>query len=374
MKTIGTITFHESINYGGILQAYALQKTLEGMGYVPEIIDYCNPDRGTAALSGFRRVLHRVWHGVVVKILVGTDRRKNTDEFRRKYLRLSPRKYCDEKSLHADPPVYDAYITGSDQVWNPRNNNGDASYFLTFAPEGKKRISYAASFGVAEIPGGVGTVYAQWLKQIHRLSVREIEGARLVNELTKTEAEMVLDPTLLLDRDQWRRVAVPCAHPRPYILCYYMPGDRLVNKSITALARQVADRTGWRVISIGEKEYMRLNPFRCSIFNAGPAEFVGLFQNASFVITNSFHGAAFSINYRIPFVVPINRALSPYKALSSRITTLLQTLNLEERLVPAGECFSREVAIDLDYRPVESILEQWRGRSLDFLRDALESP
>lgn len=371
MTTIGTITYHESINYGAILQAYALQKILDDIGHISEIIDYCNPQRGITALSRYRRVRHFVWQGIVKRMSVGMERQKRTKEFRLKYLRLSARKYYDAETLHSAPPLYDAYITGSDQVWNPRINNNDSSYFLTFAPPGKRRISYAASFGFSQIQDRFVSDYEEWLKQIHYLSSREVEGKQIIEQLIGRDAEIVLDPTLLLDQEQWNRIAVSYKCPKPYILCYYMSGDKKVNKSITELARQVSTLTGWGVICIGQKEYMRLHPWRRSIFDAGPAEFLGLFQNASFVVTNSFHGIAFSVNYRKPFFAPINQSLLPEKALSSRIITLLKTLKLEHRLLPVGEGLPSESVLDVDYQPVEMILQEEKQRSIDFLRNAL---
>ena len=140
MKTIGTITFHNSINYGAQLQTYALQKVLADMGYKNEIIDYRPPNRGKGSFSIFKKFRSYLWHRIVKKMLVGNKREQRTEEFRRKYFPVSNKKYTSLEMLHSSPPVYDVYITGSDQVWNPRITNGDSSYFLTFAPEGKRRI------------------------------------------------------------------------------------------------------------------------------------------------------------------------------------------------------------------------------------------
>lgn len=371
MKKVGTITFHRSKNYGAILQAYALQKVLTEMGHVSEIIDYCPPRRGTKALSQFSRIRHFVWQRIVRKMITAEKREKKTEEFRRKYLQLSSVKYFDPEALHASPPLFDAYITGSDQVWNPKNNDNDSSYFLAFAPPGKTRISYAPSFGVTQIPDGLANQYRKWLNQIHRISSREVEGRQIIARLTGRDAEIVLDPTLLLDEEQWQKIASQCENAEPYILSYYMPGDKAVNESITRISRHLSAHTGWGVICIGQREYMRMHPFKRSIFDAGPAEFLGLIQNASFVVTNSFHGTAFSINYKKPFLVPINQKLLPEKALSSRITSLLKTLKLENQLLPIGKEVLAKSLIDIDYRAVESILQNEKKRSIDFLKNSL---
>ena len=149
MKTVGIITFHTTINYGGILQAYALQKVLEILGYHPEIIDYYDYRKDLEKLSATRRLLHLAWHGLVKKIIVGTERERRTDDFRRRYLWLSQRKFNNAYALRSAPPNYDAYITGSDQVWNPRVTGGrpDPAYFLGFGEASVRRIAYAPSFG-----------------------------------------------------------------------------------------------------------------------------------------------------------------------------------------------------------------------------------
>jgi hypothetical protein len=373
MSSVGIITFHTSFNYGAVLQAYALQQVLTQMGYVSEIIDYCDDVLSMKSLSRFRRVRHFVWHKVVKRVLVGTERQKETELFRDKYLQLSTKEYRSSIAVHCDPPRYDAYITGSDQVWNPKIHNNDPSYFLTFVPKGKRRISYAASFGVTTVPEEFAGTCAEWLREISYISTREFEGQRLVKQLTGRDAVITLDPTLLLDQEHWNKIAVPYEYPEEYILCYHMPGDKEVTRCIDRVARRISALTGWSIINIGEKEYMRLVPRRSSIFDAGPAEFIGLIQNASFVVTNSFHGTAFSINYRKPFLVTVNEALPPEKALSSRITSLLQIVGFETRLVPVGKPVTGgwEDILHPHYEGVEMLLQRERDKSFAFLREAL---
>jgi hypothetical protein len=152
-------------------------------------------------------------------------------------------------------------------------------------PPGSKKISYAASFGVSRIHDKLKITSKMCISTIDYISTRELEGKRIIKELTGLDAEVTLDPTLLLSNEQWSQVAAPFISSVPYILCYHMPGDKLVNKGISRLACQISKMTGWKIISIGLKEYMLLNPLKHLIFNAGPAEFLGLFQNAAFVVT-----------------------------------------------------------------------------------------
>lgn len=371
MKTIGVITYHKSINYGANLQACALQMALTEMGYVPECINYHNQQMWLSSVPRVRQLRHITWRNIS-RSLAGTEREEKTKEFRSKYLQISATQYSELEALHSTPPQYDAYITGSDQVWNPYIQGNDPSYFLTFAPRGRRRIAYAASFGIKKIPEQFINNYRKWLSRIQYLSTREIEGKEIIKQLIGRDVEVTLDPTLLIDQEQWRQIAIPYDDDKPYILCYYMPGDKVVNRSITDIARQVSTHTGWNVISIGQKEYMRLIPWKRAIFDAGPAEFLGLIQNASFIVTNSFHGTAFSVIYQKPFIVPVNSTLPAEKALHSRITSLLRTIKLEDRLIPSGEGLAEKIAIDMDYEAAELRIQQERQRSIDFLKYALK--
>ena len=372
LSYIGILSFHKSINYGAVLQVYALNSVLSEMRCTVQIIDYANYKRRISNFSPVRKIAHFLWHRGIKLCFVGNERYRRTDVFRKQHLTYSPLAYSGEECLRSNPPIYDAYITGSDQVWNPSIHEGDSSYFLTFAPEGKKRISYSASFGVSTLPEKYKESYAQWIQELDCISVREIEGKQIVKDLTGMEAEIVLDPTLLLSDEEWTKVSAPFSWPKKYILCYYMPGDKQVNYSITQVARKISRETGWDIISIGQKEYMRLNPFQNSVFNAGPAEFLGLLQNASFVVTNSFHGTAFAVNFKKPFYVPVNKSLSPEKALSSRVITLLKTIGLEDRLIPTGSEIPGKLAWEIDFQEPHLILQEEKKKSIEFLRNALQ--
>ncbi len=371
MPTIGIITFHRQ-GYGAILQAYALVQKLNQLGFNPEIIDYLDQSLWRNYSSVARRFKHAAWYHLK-NIIAGTTSQRRTEDFCRKYLHLSSAPYRDTKILHSDPPLFDIYLTGSDQVWNP-NISSDPAYFLSFAPVGKKLIAYGASFGVSRINRRQVDAYSDWLKRIDSISVREFEGKQIVKQLTGRDVQIVLDPTLLLEQEQWRQISSPYEFSHPYILCYYVPGDKQVNKGITQMASRVSSLTGWKIICIGQKEYMRFNFMRHSIFDAGPAEFLGLFQNAACIITNSYHGCAFSINYRKPFYALINKDLNPEKSANSRITTLIKMLKLDDRLLSAQNVSAGKIDLHPDYQLAESILQNEKQRSVDFLKNALGAP
>lgn len=371
MSMIGIMTFHNSINYGAVLQAYALQKKISDIGLDSEFIDYHDPQQFNKHRSLVPRLRHYGYQ-YVARFLTGTKRQERTNSFRRRYLSISPQKYQDAKLLYADPPLYDAYIVGSDQVWNPlRYGKVDPSWFLTFAPRGKRRIAYAPSLGVSTISSRYEENFREWIRQIDHLSVREVEGKDIIFQLTRCKAEVVLDPSLLLAEKEWEEVSEPFEFSKPYIFCYIMGNDSKVIAAVLNIAKQLAKWTGYKIIRTGQKEFNYLNLKANFVFDAGPSEFLGLLQNASFVVTNSFHGAAFSINFKKSFFVPFNQNLPPEKTLNSRMTTLLKGLGLEHRHLPVGSGLLKSDELEIDYLKVTEKLKKERIKSIAFLQNAL---
>ncbi len=368
---VGILTFCKA-NYGSVLQAYALQKVLARLGCEPIMIDYFDPIKGLRNRPLHQKIKHLAWT-IVRKPIQDKQRKKRTVAFKHEYLAQTGTSFRDASSLHTSPPRFDAYIVGSDQVWNPFNTNDTmGTYFLSFAPAGAKRISYAASFGIEKLPDTCRESHRDYLAGIDSISVRELHGRRIVKELTGRDAELVLDPTLLLTRSDWESIAAPDTAAQPYVLCYYMPGDRQVTNAIGRIADHIAKRRGWRVVCIGQKEYMRLIPFSNSRFGAGPAEFVGLFRDASYVVTNSFHGTAFAVAFGKPFHVPVNKMTRGKKRLSSRIESLLTQLDLDSRLLTSGSPLPNAEEFQLDFQEAHSLLDEKRTKSIAFLRNALE--
>ncbi len=376
MKKIGVLTFQRSYNYGAILQAYALQTVLTNMEYDVEFINYFDQENWNMSRSFGKKISIIIWHNFVKTLIAGKTRKERTDEFKTRNLKISKIIFESRFDLERKPPIYDAYITGSDQVWNFRLTNYDSSYYLSFVPNDKPRISYAASFGLSKLPQQDKLPLKSLLEKMNNISVREIEGKRIVEDYSNSTAEIVLDPTLLLNNDDWSKISSERIVKENYILCYYMPGDSHVTESIRILAEKVSMKTGWKIINIGQKEYHKLFWWENSIFNAGPKEFVSLFKNASFIITNSFHGTAFSIIFRKPFYVPINFQIPLEKNLSSRITSLLNILDLNSRIVPTIKVLESDnnysnIELNIDYTYSEVILIQEQLKSLQFLKNAL---
>ncbi len=368
-------------NYGAELQAYALQYKLNKLGFDCENIDYPfykNPEfRITkAGRSPFRIGLkNRIKEFLMrqflrVKSYIGTAaERRRRERFQQFYQQTghSSRRYLSIEELYRDKSKnYDVYIAGSDQIWNPRTPVSLAPYFLTFAPEGSRKISYASSFGVSSLAPEMFSQYNEWLKNLDAVSVRESSGADIVRAVSGREAEHVLDPTLLLDAEDWQNVmSVEAVPDYPYLLLY----DLLSSREIVEFARKIAIQRKLKIIRICRSSWTPEEKGICNIADAGPAEFIGLFSSASFVVTNSFHGTVFSIIFKKEFYTVIPDIMSN----SGRVASLLANVALTDRSIKASECSKVSgPGNDIDYAVVFEKLDNSRVRSLDFLIHAVE--
>ena len=375
---IGIITILKANNYGAELQAYSLQKKLELLGFDSEIIDYLyykHPDyiftkQARPLLNiGLMNTLKEKAHPWVEKLARLTRRQSSLrsqrfDLFHLQRTRMSGKTYRSMDELYAAELPYDVFMVGSDQVWSPRTDVSLKPYFLTFAQNGKKTISYASSFGVAAIPREAERVYADCLKHIQYLSVREEQGVDIIRKLTGRTAEHVLDPTLLLTKEEWCRIAVEPPIDKPYVLLY----DLIHSPYAVALALHIARLCGLSVVRIcGSAKINRAGVV--NIIDAGPAEFLGLFANAAYVVTNSFHGTAFSVNFHKPFFTVVPKG----KANTSRLHSFIKTLALDRRLMSEGSAFPPLDTLALDFSEADTHLENARARSLDFLLKSLKA-
>lgn len=368
MKRVGIITFQKIGNLGADLQAYALAEKLRRMGYSAENIDYLyykHPrhvggklERATIPVSlknRFKVALFPLVNALrrPEGIKKRRNRRKYFDVWFNKNVRVG-QEYRSVKSLYDNPPQYDVYMSGSDQIWNPRICSNIAPYFLDFAPEGAKCVSYASSFGVSELNASVFYQYKQWLKRFSHIGVREKSAEHIVKSMAlDAEVAHVLDPTMLLTAKDWSKVEVePNDKPEgSYLLLY----DLTISPETVELAKRWAKNSGWRVLRIGDGAY-------------GPGEFIWLFSHAEAVVTNSFHGTVFSLLHHKPFYSVIPKGMSN----AGRVESLLQQLLLSHRLVSASACESIEVNSSIDYACVEVKVEKLREESVSFLKKSID--
>ncbi|RVU96716.1 polysaccharide pyruvyl transferase family protein [Coriobacteriales bacterium OH1046] len=375
MMKVAIITLHTVSNYGSCLQAYATQMIFDGLGFEAEIVDYYRKDNlpeyaVEKAFNGRRLRKYRdVWKkapqlkkalsmpmGIIVK-----RQRKPFDDFRKKYLNLSEHMYRSAEELEKNPPEADIYCTGSDQVWNSIWNQGfEEPFYLTFAPEGKRRIAFAASIGREFIDEWEKPLMRDALSKYSAISMREASGVAVLNSLGFPDAELVLDPTLMLTKDEWSKIAtMPASVKEPYILVYQLNKD----DKLVSYVESVAPKYNMGVVKISYGIYDMMKSAK-TLIAPSVNDFIGLFLNASYVITDSFHATAYSLNFGVPFTT-----IAPER-FSTRIATILALTGTEDRMLSSADdmaMFERPI----DFTRVAARLSAKRESSMAFLREAL---
>lgn len=367
---IGTVTFHCSNNYGAVLQAIALVEKLNEMGHQAKIINY-RPHYKTDAYKPFKiiRKYNSLKHFLynISSIPFKYKRDKEFKKFNSQNMKVWESKYYSSDEIINNPPELDVIITGSDQVWNPESLGAvDKVYFLGFGSENIKRISYAPSFGTSKVDEQFENEISTYIKKMDAVSVREIEGKEYVRERIGIEAEHVLDPVFLLEKDQWNKFSDNTINTNePYLLLYARERSQLLSN----IATKIAKEKNLKIVNISNI-MMGLNKYDKNIFGIGPGHFLELFKNASIVCTNSFHGTAFSIIYEKPFVV------IPHRTRNTRIASILNVLDLSSQQITDIKQFD-EISVDdlINYNleRVNSLLSYERKKSISFLSNALDS-
>lgn len=371
MKKVGIVTIIDYNNYGNRLQNYALQEVIKSLGCQPTtIINYPkNKNNGKKKGSIFQRFEGKSISDVTNKIISVINNKKNSRIIKEKRINLKKfsAKYINESNFIIFPDNiidnlgnnFDYFIVGSDQVWNPNFRNLSQIDFLTFAPQGKK-IAYAPSFGVSKIPQIYKEKYREWIKKIDHLSVREGAGAGIIKELTGREVEVLLDPTLMLSKDKWIAIAKPspAKSKGKYLLTYFL-GD--ISSEAQELINFLSRDKKLKIVHLCSFEQKER-------YSADPSEFIDFIDSASIFLTDSLHGAVFSILFEKPFIVFDRISKTP--CMNSRIDTLLSKFELLERRWPDIKDNEKEIS-NIDYSHVPPILEAERRKSLDYLKEAL---
>lgn len=361
---------HRVINYGSILQAYALQKKVNQLGYDSEIIDYLYPPK--KKISYWKQAIMYLYRLGVDIFFGGVLRRKKKrfDSFYKNNLVVSPKIYS-KQIITEEPPVYDIYMSGSDQVWNPNYIKDDTSFLLSFVPKGKKRVSYASSFAINEIPQEYSLLYKKELNKYHTISVRENTGINIVRKLTGCDAQVVCDPTLLLTRKEWDELAnqSELKIKEKYILVYVLSYMFNPYPEIYNIVDNVQKELGnIKVIYLTGKKEDMFRPNSRLIKDAGPNEFVYLFKNATFVITTSFHGTAFSLIYGKPVYGVVKSELTK----DGRIPSLLSKVQCEKSIISYKSDIISNCDELLSQKCSESLLQQFREESESLLSNMLK--
>lgn len=328
---IALITFHHVINYGSALQSYATQTILEKLNCEVDIIDYVNnvnrddlllSNRANEFKLGKFPIIRQIymlfnWYDKYKLLKVFND-------YWNSKLNLTERFYSNEEIKNLLKKSYDAYCTGSDQVWNTKvstNSRGvDPAFYLDFTSDEKYCFSYAASFGMTSVTLDEKNKIKNLLKKYKYISVREKAGLKILRQLGYSDAKIVLDPTLLIEKEEWRVFSKPMKVPTRYILVYQLHKNKKMKKYIKNMSKLL--NLPIVNIAFSWRGYLQS---KYAAYAISPEQYVYLFDNAEYIITDSFHATVFSIIFEKKFV-------SIYSdQFNNRIQNILEITNLEDR-------------------------------------------
>lgn len=364
---IGLITFHNALNYGAALQAYATQKFLNDLGHECIIIDYVNENRDkiyNMKAQTYKQIKEGNYK-TAIKTSIGSVfmemRRRSFSKFHNKYTSKTSKRYKtpDEiKELNGD---FDFFVIGSDQVWNPKNNGSDMTYLLEFVADNNKKVSYASSFGASTIPDYIVPHYRKNLSEINHLSTREELGIKIIKELTGRNAKLVLDPVFLLSKAQWVDLAKNEKKERNKFIFVYTNRNNQFEKMVKTTGLGI---DGYRIHKINR--FLKPKDFLSSKVKVDyyitPEKFVSNIMNADLVATASFHCLAFSIILHKNFVV----FLTGDKGRDERIINLLKITGLTDRIYD-NSMTVKDINADIDYKQVDEKLSHCIKESREFL-------
>ncbi|MBQ2932572.1 MAG: polysaccharide pyruvyl transferase family protein [Clostridia bacterium] len=357
-KMIKIVTFHNAHNFGAVLQCYALKTAIKNLDRKCEVENVVNQkinDMYKPQIGLKKKSLA----GLAKSIIAYPTRKKGYDVFEDFISKRILDKSADWDCKDADT----IYISGSDQVWNWEMTDFDKTYFLDFVKMPESKNAYSASFGFDEIPAEYQDEYKRLLGDFNKISVREQQGADILKKLLGREVPVTLDPSMLLTEDNWRQFAeTERKRKKEYILLYLMSET----KSLIEFTRKLKKATGLDVIYINNSLWNRKRGFKYKSY-ISPEEWVRLFLNARYVVTNSFHGTAFSINFNKDFFAGL---LPSTSKVNSRIENILKKFGLEDRLV--SNVLDADLKKAIDYEKVNNIIKTERKKSLEFLESVVK--
>lgn len=357
-KHIGILTFHYVLNPGSALQAYALCRTVNELNpsIICEVINYQK--------KHYRWNRHHMDGHLVLNIIRYLHFSLSLSYFQRfekKYIKGGANRRIRRSELKNIEKKYNYFIVGSDQVWNTwvLKWEVDDTYFLDFCEDSNKKISYAASLGVSIIPDEDKPRVSVFLKAFHSLAVREPVAQDVINQLIGRRPELVIDPTLLIKKEEWEKLAVYPRMKEDYIFLYV----RSKTSEIVSLAKALAKSKGLKIVEYHDSLRKIFSEDKL-IRRIEPREWLGWLLNAKYVFTDSFHGAIYCINCKKQFFISISHSQT-----ASRINNVLDRYGMRDRAVyNEKDLFSKK---DIDFSISSFQLQKDREDSLDYLRRAL---
>lgn len=362
---IKTITCHDVYNAGASLQAYALSEYLRQQGHEVEIIDYKPEYLQHYRLTGVpnpaynKPVLREIYQILKFPGRLKerfSKRKKVFDDFTNQYLTVTENRYVSNEELQSQVPKADLYIAGSDQIWNPLFQNGkDPAFFLQFAPENSRKISYAASFAVDSLLEEDKKRMKNWLCYFDAVSVREKSGVSLLHDMG-IDGMQVCDPVFLLQRSVWEEMAIDSPHDS-YLFVYDFDNNSILQE----IAGNIAEKKSLKIVSVFP---WKKADYVCK--DIGPGEFIGLIRNAEVIISNSFHATAFSLIFHKEFYV-----LNRQEKINTRMRDLLEDMGVEDHLISSIE--DAEKAAEVAWNQVEEKMGNIVNRSEKFLEKEINA-
>lgn len=367
-KNIGILTFSYSSNPGSVLQAYVLQQTISSFEcYHAKIINYQKTSAGKPIIGKTvfckplknwtpKRILE--W---TARIIAHPVRMRKYEKFFKKYYNEYSNVPCKRDDLKTAEDSYDAFVVGSDQVWNFKSYNVDTTYFLDFVENSRKKISYAASLGSAGIPEEYKASAKKLISDFSAISVREKEALNEIYNLTERNATWVLDPSLLWEKEQYHAIS-KAPKKQKYVFLYL----REESSRLEAFAHSLAKAYGLAVIKV--IKHWRCNKKGKPFSAVGPQEWLGYMENADYIITNSFHGICFSLTFEKEFFVDLLKGGAQHT--NTRLENALAQFELSDRGIDNITDFHEIKKIN--YQRVNEIKTQRKEYSLTYLKEALD--
>lgn len=378
MKKTAIVTqFYKSFNYGGVIQAYALQNCLRDLGVENELalVDFYSGQgfkkRQVKQQTG--RYSLSFWLYLKVCKLIErcllARRKGRFERFKADHMAVSDVVYSDANIQQANQR-YDCFVAGSDQIWNP-DQSCDA-FFLTFAEESCRKISYAASIGVDSVSREYLQYMVPLIDRLDAVSVREPSAVKILEGHVHKPVSCVLDPTLLLSKEKWEELCHPSGQKGDYIFVYLL-GD---SEQGCRLAQEVSEKLHTRVVLVpfgaGHVRKSEAQLHGKWALNASPADFLSLVHDAKYVITDSFHGAVFSLIFHKSFCTIERVDSGSSSPMNARLYDLLGTAGMPDRLQRDAESVAAVLQEPINFAAVDARLAERIEYSKNFLRRALE--
>lgn len=360
MKTL-TVTIHHSTNYGATLQAYALQQVIKNLGHENVIFEYPykNNNLVSTKTSTAKRILNYIFFNMI-KLLRGNKTKKLQKSFaifHEKRMSVT-RIYESMEDLRMNPPKADAYITGSDQVWNfSRKNIFIPARLLDFGDNNIIRISYAASIEKLNYSDDEKEMVRRCLKSFSGISLREQSACDYISGITGQATVRVVDPVFLLSNKEWSKIAQEPRIKGPYILAYQV----LRNERMQEVANYIKRITGYPIVQICNSGIKWIHADK-TFFDVSPEEMIGFYMHASVVVSASFHGTALGLVFGKPTYGLVRNEFG------SRIKEILEMFSL------GHFCISQESSIpmpEINAKELQLMIETEKEKSLSYLKGAL---